>query len=112
MLLQPITAWAQESGGAQASSPPGGSLISFVPFILIFVIFYFLLIRPQQRQRKKHREILDALKKGDRVVTSSGLLGTVSNIHKEVLTLQMGDNVKLKIKKEHIASLQSGEDEG
>jgi preprotein translocase subunit YajC len=112
MLISVMNAWAQDAGGSQAVPPPGGGLFSLLPFILIFVIFYFLLIRPQQKQRKKHREMLNDIKKGDRVITSSGFLGTVTNIHKEVVTLQMGDNVKVKMKKDHIATLQTGEDEG
>ncbi len=112
MQMDVLNAWAQGAGGNQAAPPPGGGIVSFLPFILIFVIFYFLLIRPQQKQKKKHKETLDALKKGDRVITSSGFLATVSNIHKDIVTLQMGDNVKLKMKKDYIAMLQTGEDEG
>ena len=102
------SALAQGTGG----SSPGGGIISLVPFILIFVVFYFLLIRPQQRQKKQHRQMLEGLKKGDKIVTASGILGTVTNIHKEIVTLQLGDSIKIKIKKEFIASHQSGEDEG
>jgi preprotein translocase subunit YajC len=104
------TAWAQEAGAPAAGAQP--MIFSLLPFILIFVIFYFLLIVPQQRQRKKHRQMLDGLKKGDRVVTSSGFLGTVANIHKDVVTLQLGDNLKVKVKKEFVSEIQSGEDEG
>ena len=107
-----MMAWAQGTNGPSAQPPSGGPLVSLLPFILIFVIFYFLLIRPQQRQRKKHREMLEALKKGDRIVTSSGLLGTVTNIHKDIVTLQMGDNLKLKVKKDYIAMFQTDEDQG
>jgi preprotein translocase subunit YajC len=105
-----LSAYAQDPSGAPSGSPP--MLFSLLPFLLIFAIFYFLLIVPQQRQRKKHKQMLEDLKKGDRVMTNGGLLGTVSNIHKDVVTLQMGDNVKVKVKKEYIANLQTGEDEG
>lgn len=104
-------AWAQGSGGG-SSAPSGGGMASLIPFVLIFVVFYFLLIRPQQRQKKQHREMLVALKKGDRIVTSSGILGTVTNIHKNIVTLQLADNIKIKIKKDFISSQQAGEDEG
>lgn len=86
--------------------------LNFLPFILIFAIFYFLLIVPQQRQKKKHRQMLDGLKKGDRVVTGSGFIGTVMNIHKDIVTLQLGENIKVKIRKEFISEMQSGEEEG
>jgi preprotein translocase subunit YajC len=105
-----LSAYAQDTAGAPAGSPP--MLFSLLPFLLIFAVFYFLLIVPQQRQRKKHKQMLEDLKKGDRVMTTGGLLGTVSNIHKDVVTLQMGDNIKMKVKKEYIANLQAGEDEG
>lgn len=105
MRLSVLTAWAQEAGGAPASSP--SMFFSLLPFILLFVIFYFLIIVPQQRQKKKHRKMLEELKKGDRVITSAGFLGTVANIHKDVVTLQMGENVKLKVKKEFITNLQT-----
>jgi preprotein translocase subunit YajC len=112
MKMDALLALAQEAPGAATPPPGGGLLVSLLPFILIFVIFYFLLILPQQRQKKKHREMLAALKKGDRVVTSSGFLGTVANIHKEVVTLQVADNVKIKVLKDSIANLQAGEEEG
>ena len=106
-----LTAWAQDAGKAPSPPPAGGFIFSLLPFILIFVIFYFLLILPNQRQRKKHREMLATLKKGDRVVTSSGFLGTVANIHKDVVTLQVAENVKVKVLKDSITSLQAGEEE-
>ena len=105
-----LSAYAQDAAGAPAGSPP--MLFSLLPFILIFAIFYFLLIVPQQRQRKKHKQMLEDLKKGDRIITTGGFLGTVMNIHKDVITLQVAENVKMKVKKEFIANLQTGEDEG
>lgn len=112
MKIEILSALAQGTAGAPTPPPRGGLLFSLLPFILIFVIFYFLLILPQQRQRKKHREMLSALKKGDHVVTSSGFLGTITNIHSEVVTLQMAENVKVKVLKDSIANLQAGEEEG
>ena len=79
--------------------------------ILIFVIFYFLLILPQQKRQKKLRSMLETLKKGDKVVTSSGIWGTVANLGKDTITLQIGDNTKVKIQRDHIARLRSDEEE-
>ena len=110
MPLVTFTAWAQEAGGDPAGSTP--MIFSLLPFILIFVIFYFLLIAPQQRQRKKHRQMLEGIKKGDRVVTTSGFLGTVTNIHKDIVTMQLGENMKVKLKKDFISDFQKGEDGG
>jgi len=115
------SAWAQSApsapggpaGGAPVGNPLGGpSLVSFVPFVLIFVLFYVLMILPQQRQRKKHQAMLNALKKGDRVVTSSGLIGSVTNIHDDVVTLQIADNVKVKLLRSAVASLRSDNEGG
>ena len=110
MEIGVLTAWAQEAGGEPAGSP--SMIFSLLPFILIFAIFYFLLIVPQQRQKKKHRQMLESLKKGDRIVTTSGFLGSVTNIQKDIVTLQLGENLKVKVKKEFISSLQSAESEG
>ena len=107
-----LTVWAQEAGKGPVGGSPAGGIASFFPFIIILVIFYFLLIRPQQKQKKKHKDMLGSLKKGDRVITTGGLMGTVGNIHQDIVTLQMGDNVKLKVRKDYIATLQTTEDEG
>ena len=100
-------AWAQ---GASAGNSATSGLLSLVPFVLIFVIFYFLLILPQQRKQKKLKEMLESLKKGDKVVTASGIWGTVTNLGKDTVTLQISDNTKIKIQKEFIARLRA-EDE-
>jgi len=93
-------------------SPSGGGfLTSLLPFVLIFVLFYVLLILPQQRRQKKHRAMLETLKKGDRVVTSNGILGTVMNLSKDVITLQVADNVKIRVLRDSISDMRK-EDEG
>jgi preprotein translocase subunit YajC len=71
-------AYAQAAGAPQVSP-----LMQFLPFILIFVIMYFLLIRPQQRRMKEHRAMIEAVKKGDRVVTAGGLIAKVTKIGAE-----------------------------
>ncbi|MCP9445947.1 MAG: preprotein translocase subunit YajC [Nitrospira sp.] len=111
MLMESI-AWAQGTGanGAGAGGQGPGGLLSLVPFILIFIIFYFLLIRPQQKKQKEQKALIDALKKGDKVVTSSGIWGTVTNLGKQTVTLQIADNTRIKIQRDSIARLR-GEDE-
>ena len=101
-------AWAQGTSGGGGAA---GSLLSLVPFVVIFVIFYFLLILPQQRKQKQLKLMLDALKKGDKVVTASGIWGTVTNLGKETVTLQIADNTKIKIQREHIARLRADEED-
>ncbi len=102
-------AWAQSTGGGTGSST--SSLLSLVPFVLIFVIFYFLLILPQQKKQKQLKTMLEALKKGDKVVTSSGIWGTVTNMGKDTVTLQISDNTKIKVQKEFITRLRADEEE-
>src|SRR6185295_10279274 len=100
-------AWAQ--GGLTGSGT--GTILSFVPFILIFVIFYFLLILPQQKRQKKLRSMLEALKKGDKIVTSSGIWGTITNMGKETVTVQIADNTKIKVQRDHISRVRGEEEE-
>lgn len=100
-------AWAQ---GA-ASGSTGSTVLSFLPFILIFVIFYFLLILPQQKRQKKLKAMLEALKKGDKIVTSSGIWGTITNLGKETVTVQIADNTKIKVQRDHIARVRGEEEE-
>ena len=101
-------AWAQ---GTTGGGSPLGTLGTLVPFVLIFVVFYFLMVLPQQRRQKKLKSLLEALKKGDKVVTSSGLWGTITNMGKETVTLQVSDNTKIKIQRDHIARLRGDEEE-
>ena len=96
-----------DADAAQAPSP----IAQFAPLIFIGVIFYFLLIRPQQKQRKDQQTLIAALKTGDKVVTSSGIYGLISNVKETTVTLKIADNVKIEIDKAAIASVisRSGE---
>jgi preprotein translocase subunit YajC len=80
-------------------------LMSFLPFIIIFVLFYFMLIRPQMKQAKEHRSMLDALKTGDEVVTSTGILGKVVKLNNQFSTIEIASNVEIKIQKQTIQTL-------
>jgi preprotein translocase subunit YajC len=91
------------AGGAQ------GGLGAFVPLIIMFVIFYFLLIRPQQKKAKQHREMIENLKKGDRVITSGGLYGTISSLDETNVTLEVADQVKIKLVRGNIVSVLNKE---
>ncbi len=102
MSLQSV-AWAQTTGGGTDTAP---GLLSLLPFLLIFVVFYFLLIVPQQRRQKKQREMLDALKKGDKIITSSGIWGSITNLDKDTATIQIADNTKIRMQRDHIASIR------
>ena len=93
-------------GGGQ--SPEGGQtpfLFQMLPFILMFVVMYFLLIRPQHKKQKQHQEMIDAIKKGDKVVTSGGVHGTVTGIKDKegVLVVQVAKDVRIEVSRGSIS---------
>ena len=75
---------------------------SFIPLILIVVVFYFFMIRPQVRKQKEMRNFRDALKKGDKVITTGGIYGKINNIQDNVITIDIGNNVIMKVDKNAI----------
>jgi preprotein translocase subunit YajC len=84
----------------------GQGIAQFIPLILIFVIFYFFLIRPQQKRAKEHLEMVKGLKRGDEVITSGGIIGTVDRVlEDDTIEVMLADNVKVKIIKNTITSL-------
>ncbi|MEO0258750.1 MAG: preprotein translocase subunit YajC [candidate division WOR-3 bacterium] len=97
---------------AQQSAPTSGYGIigSLLPLILIFVIFYVLLILPQSKYEKKRKEMLASLQKGDQVVTTGGIIGTIQKIEENVVTLKVAENVNIKVEKQAIKGvLKRGE---
>ncbi|MFI0395517.1 preprotein translocase subunit YajC [Paracoccus jiaweipingae] len=83
---------------AQAAAPGGASaLTQFIPLILIFVIMYFLMIRPQQKRLKEHRQMVDAISRGDQVVTAGGLIGKVTNVMDDQIEVEIAQGVKVKV---------------
>jgi preprotein translocase subunit YajC len=95
-----------QAGGQVAPSGIHAFLNSGAPmFIILIGIFYFMLIRPQQKKAKEHRALLDALKKGDTVVTAGGVYGKVGNLDENIVTLEIATGVNIKIKKGHIAEV-------
>ena len=96
-------AFAQAAGAA-----PGGAaaFAQFLPIVLIFVIFYFLLIRPQQKKMKTHRAMVDALRRGDQVVTSGGIVAKVSKVQDDgMVEVEIADGVKVKVVKHTITKV-------
>ena len=94
----------------QPTSPsgkaPGGMAGLLMPMLLVFVIFYFLMIRPQAKQQKKHKELVANLKKGDDVVTTAGIHGRVAGIAEGVVTLEVADNVRIKMDRTQVAQVK------
>ena len=87
--------------GAQAGQP--GLLASLLPLIILFVIFYFLVILPQQRQAKKHKEMVESLKKGDKIVTTGGIIGEVVRNEPDNLVVRISKDVEVRIDKSAVA---------
>jgi preprotein translocase subunit YajC len=95
------TAYAQAASGASAFDP-----MSFLPLVLIFVVFYFLLIRPQQKKAKEHRAMVEAVRRGDRVVTSGGLIGTIAKVVNEnEVQLEIAEGVKVRVVRASISDV-------
>lgn len=92
-------------GTAATAKTPQGSLLQFLPLVVLMVVMYFLMIRPQQKKTKEHRLMVDGLKKGDEVVTQGGLLGKVADVSDTFLSIRLADNVQIKIQRHAIASL-------
>jgi preprotein translocase subunit YajC len=97
--------WAYAAAQGAGGAPEAGStMTSFVlPMVFMVVIFYFLLIRPQQRKAKEHKALLDNLKKGDRVITSGGIIGTIVNIDDQIVSLEIADKVRIEMGRPYIA---------
>lgn len=97
------------AGPTQGAAAGGGMMAQFqglIPLVFMFAIFYFLLIRPQQKKAKEHRALLDALKKGDQVVTAGGMHGKVTALDDQVVTLEIAPGVNVRINKGYIASVK------
>lgn len=98
-------AYAQAAGAAGPANPTMAMLIQFGYFIPIIVIFYLLLIRPQQQQAKKTKQMLAGLKRGDHVVTSGGILGTIVGIDEQKVTLHVAKDVELQFAKTAVVNV-------
>ncbi len=83
----------------------GGTLASFLPLILIFVLFYFLLIRPQQKRQKEHQQMVSALSVGDEVVSGGGMLGKVTEVGEQFVTVEVANGVRVKLQRHTISSV-------
>jgi len=101
MDLFVTTAWAQDAGAAGS----GSAWMQLLPLVLIFVVFYFLLIRPQTKRAKEHREMVGKLASGDEVVTTGGVLGRITEVGDNFLTLEIANGVAIKVQKFQVAQL-------
>lgn len=106
-----MLAAAAPQGGAEGAgqAAPMMGLGGFLPIILVFILFYVLFIVPQRRQQKKHEELLKGLKKGDRVMTTGGMFGTISDINESDNTvfIKFADNVRIEMQRSSITGLRT-----
>jgi len=107
--LSPILAMAPPPNGGGGD---GGLMSTLIMFALIIGIFYFMILRPQQKRQKDRQKMLEAIKKGDKIVTSGGLHGTIAGIDEKTLLLQVADNVKMKFERSAVGAIvKEGEGE-
>jgi preprotein translocase subunit YajC len=102
IMLFTLLAQAQPATPAGAGPNP---LASFLPIILIFIIMYFVLFRPQMRRQKEQRRLVSSLKTGDRVVTSAGIHGMITNVKDTTVTVKVADNVKIEMEKSAVTNV-------
>lgn len=89
-----------------AAGQQGGGFAAFVPLILMFIVFYFLLIRPQQKKAKEHQAMVSSLEKGAKIITTGGIYGTITKTDENTVTVEIADNVKIKVVRSNIATIQ------
>jgi len=92
MMISPV--WAQGAGGAA-----GGGYESLILIVLMFGVLYFLMIRPQMKRAKEHKTMIEALQKGDEVIAAGGVLGRVTRINENYVTLEVSSNVEIQIQR-------------
>ncbi len=100
-----------QTGGAASASGSGSLIGGILPFLLIIVIFYLFLIRPQNKKQKETQKMLDALKKGDKVITIGGIHGTVSSVKENTVIIKVDDDCKLEFNRTAISSVELTEAE-
>ncbi len=92
------SAWAQDGSA-------GDPISMFLPLIIIFVLFYFFLIRPQNKKQKEHRQMVEALASGDEIVTAGGVLGKVTDVAEQFVTVEVAANVSIKVQRHTVAAV-------
>lgn len=99
------SAFAQTAPAAVAGGDMQSSLMSMLPLMLMFVVLYFVMIRPQMKKQKEHRTMIEALAKGDEIVTGGGLLGKVSKLGDSFLTLEVANGVEIQVQRSAVVQV-------
>lgn len=106
MLLFPDVAHAMGATGAQGEGAAGSGTMTMIMLVAIFAIFYFLMIRPESKRRKERQLMIDALKRGDRVVTIGGLYGEIQDVHDDKIVIKVAEGVKVEIAKSAVSAVR------
>ena len=117
IALAPPPGGGEGGGGGLPGCSPGGEGKGglggmIIPLVLMFAIFYFLLIRPQQKRQKDHQKLVSELQKGDKVITTGGILGVISNVKDNTVIIKVADNVKLEVSRANINQVVAKNSEG
>jgi preprotein translocase subunit YajC len=107
MILATLLMSAQQA--QPGAAPRGNMLTALLPFVLVFGIFYLLIILPQRKKQKKHQETVNALKPGDRIITTGGIFGTVMGVQPDRIELKVSANVKIDITKSAVGAVLGAE---
>jgi preprotein translocase subunit YajC len=99
------SAFAQTAPAAAAGGDMQSSLMSMLPLVLMFVVLYFVMIRPQMKKQKEHRSMIEALAKGDEIVTAGGLLGKVSKLGDNYLSLEIATGVEIQVQRSAVVQV-------
>ena len=99
------SAFAQTAPAAAAGGDMQSSLMSMLPLVLMFVVLYFVMIRPQMKKQKEHRAMIDALAKGDEVVTAGGLLGKVTKLGEGYIGVEIANNVEIQLQRSAVVQV-------
>jgi preprotein translocase subunit YajC len=98
---------------AMGSSPEGGGsanpVASLLPFVLMFVVLYLLILRPQMKKQKQQQRMIDELEKGDEIVTSGGIHGTILNLKDDIIVLKIAENVKIELARSAVTRVKNKE---
>lgn len=103
-----------DSAHAMGTGPDGGSanpIASLLPFALMFLVLYLLILRPQMKKQKNQQKMIDELEKGDQIVTSGGIHGSIANIKDDIIVVKIADNVKIEVSRAAVSRVKNKEEE-
>ena len=102
MQIMSLLGMASPNGGAEGGA---GSFLSFLPLILIFIVFWFMIIRPQKKQQDQRKSMIEAIKRGDKIITSGGLFATVKDVKADRVVATIAEGVKVEVSKGSITAV-------